>query len=55
MVYKGRMLAGALTIIFIVLKLFSIINWAWWLVISPVWIYIIIIISLILSFKGDDK
>ena len=29
---------GALTILFIVLKLTGMINWSWWWVMSPIWI-----------------
>ena len=29
---------GALTIVFIVLKLLNIIDWSWWWVLSPLWI-----------------
>lgn len=39
---------GLLTIAFIVLKLCEVINWSWWLVLSPLWINATIIIILIL-------
>ena len=29
---------GALTIVFIVLKLTNVISWSWWWVLSPIWI-----------------
>lgn len=29
---------GALTIVFVVLKLCKVINWSWWWVLSPIWI-----------------
>lgn len=43
-----------LTIIFMVLKQLNIINWAWYWIISPIWITIIITIItfIILKFKG---
>jgi hypothetical protein len=28
---------GALTLLFIGLKLASVINWAWWIVLAPIW------------------
>lgn len=33
---------GLLTITFIVLKLCNVINWSWWLVLSPIWISLIL-------------
>lgn len=47
---------GALTILFIALKLCNVINWSWVWVLSPIWIDAIIIvlaivISVITSFK----
>jgi len=43
-----------LTIIFVILKQLNIINWAWYWIISPIWITIIIAIItfIILKFKG---
>lgn len=35
---------GALTIVFIVLKLLGKIAWSWWWVLSPIWISIILAI-----------
>jgi len=40
--------SGVLLIVFIVLKLTSIIDWSWWWVLSPFWIPI----SIILLFLG---
>lgn len=37
---------GILLIVFIVLKLVGIINWSWWLVFIPLWIYLGILILL---------
>lgn len=37
---------GLLTIVFIVLKLTKVINWSWWWVLSPIWIWIILFIIL---------
>lgn len=39
---------GALTIIFIVLKLTNNINWSWWWVLSPIWISILLVIFILL-------
>lgn len=33
---------GLLTIAFIILKLCNVINWSWWLVLSPIWISLIL-------------
>jgi hypothetical protein len=34
----GLSFTGALTILFIGLKLCNVINWSWWWVLSPIWI-----------------
>ena len=34
----GISFTGALTILFIGLKLTHVINWSWWWVLSPIWI-----------------
>lgn len=41
---KGIGFIGLLTITFIVLKLCKVINWNWLWVLSPLWIYTIIIL-----------
>lgn len=41
--YDGIGFAGALTLIFITLKLIGIINWSWVWVLAPAWISAIII------------
>lgn len=33
---------GALTLIFVTLKLIGTIDWSWWWVLSPIWITIIV-------------
>ena len=33
-----------LTLIFITLKLTDVINWSWWVVLSPIWIQLVLII-----------
>lgn len=33
---------GLLTIVFITLKLTSVINWSWWWVVSPYWMLILL-------------
>lgn len=44
---------GALTLIFITLKLLKVINWSWWWVLCPVWIgilfWVIVVIIIIMS------
>lgn len=37
---------GALTLIFIVLKLCGVISWSWWLVLMPLWIELGIVLIL---------
>ena len=38
----GLGFTGALTILFIGLKLGHVINWSWWWVLSPIWISLLI-------------
>ncbi len=38
---------GVLTILFIALKLLNIIDWSWWWILSPIWISIIVTLSII--------
>lgn len=40
------LLVGLLTIVFVALKLCNVINWSWWWVLSPLWIYAILVIFL---------
>lgn len=42
--------AGALTILFIALKLLGKITWSWWWVLSPIWISTILCVILIVIF-----
>lgn len=42
--------AGALTIVFIVLKLLGKITWSWWWVLSPIWISAIVAILFLLIY-----
>lgn len=37
-----------LTIAFIVLKLTHVIDWSWWLVLSPIWVMLLLVIILII-------
>ena len=37
-------LLDVLFIVFVILKLCNLINWSWWLVLTPIWIGIIITI-----------
>jgi hypothetical protein len=39
---------GALTILFIGLKLGHVINWSWWWVLSPIWISLLILLFILL-------
>lgn len=38
---------GALTILFIALKLTHVIDWNWWWVLSPIWIPIVVVLGII--------
>ena len=37
-----------LTIVFIVLKLTGLIYWSWWWVLSPVWLYLLFLASMVM-------
>lgn len=39
---------GVLTILFIALKLLNQITWSWWWVLSPIWIPLVIIFTILL-------
>ncbi len=44
--------AGLLTILFIGLKLGSVIDWSWWWVLSPLWISVAVVLLIIGIFVG---
>jgi hypothetical protein len=46
----GISFTGALTILFIGLKLSHVINWSWWWVLSPIWISFLIVITFLIIF-----
>ncbi len=54
---SGIGFTGALTILFIALKLLNKIDWSWWWVLSPIWIgalliiFVLIIILIVGAFK----
>lgn len=39
---------GLLTIVFITLKLCSVIDWSWWWILSPLWLPVALVISVLL-------
>ena len=43
---------GLLTILFIVLKLFGVINWSWLWVLTPIWIPFVILIVAVWYFSS---
>jgi hypothetical protein len=43
----GLSFTGALTILFIALKLTHVINWSWWWVLSPMWISFLILLAVL--------
>jgi hypothetical protein len=49
----GLSFTGALTILFIGLKLGDVIDWSWWWVLSPIWIVValIFVILFVASFR----
>lgn len=50
--------SGALTIVFIVLKLCKVITWSWFWVLSPIWISVIltiILLAIIMIIYGGKK
>jgi len=46
----GLSFTGALTILFIGLKLTNVITWSWWWVLSPIWISLSIVLFILLIF-----
>ena len=42
----GLGFTGALTILFIGLKLGNVINWSWWWVLAPIWINLLLILGI---------
>lgn len=44
----GLGIVGALTILFIALKLCKVISWSWWWVLSPLWISVSIVFVIVL-------
>ena len=53
-VSKGLSLSSILTIIFVIAKLFDVINWSWWLVLLPsiisvgLWVLIIVVVFILI-------
>jgi len=45
---SGISFTGALTVLFIGLKLTHVINWSWWWVLSPIWISFLITIAFLI-------
>ena len=58
---SGISFTGALTILFIGLKLGNVIHWSWWWVLSPIWIslslavFILLIVATILLISDWSK
>jgi hypothetical protein len=40
---------GLLTIAFIILKLCNVVQWSWWWVLSPIWIPVAIVLTILLT------
>ena len=47
---SGLGICGVLTIVFVVLKLVGVINWSWLWVLSPLWIDIVLTVSILIGF-----
>ena len=53
-VSKGLSLSSILTIIFVIAKLFGVINWSWWLVLLPsiisvgLWVLLIVVVFILI-------
>lgn len=43
--YIGLSFLQVLTIVFVILKLTNVINWSWWFVLMPLWLPIVIVLS----------
>lgn len=43
---SGINFTGALTILFIGLKLSNVINWSWWWVLAPIWISLLLVLGI---------
>ena len=50
--YGGILLINLLTVIFIILKLSNVIDWAWGWIFSPIWIsYLLVLIATFIYFR----
>ena len=45
---SGIGFSGALTVLFVGLKLTNVITWSWWWVLSPIWISALFVLTIIL-------
>ena len=53
---RGIKCLTLLLIAFIVLKLWKVINWSWWLVFSPLWIPVILVLIIVtIAFLATEK
>lgn len=43
--YSGIGIVSGLTLVFVILKLFNIVNWPWIVVLSPIWITSILVLA----------
>lgn len=43
--YGGTGFTSLLTLLFIALKLTGYISWSWWWVLSPIWIFLLLIVA----------
>lgn len=44
-IVKGMSVTSALLVLFVALKLCSVISWSWWWVLSPIWLPVVITIA----------
>jgi hypothetical protein len=47
---SGNAICGALTILFVILKVFHAINWSWWLVFAPLWVPTVAVFAIFVAF-----
>lgn len=41
---SGLGVFGVCLVVFVILKLTNLITWSWWWVLSPIWIYVLLVI-----------
>ena len=47
---SGMSVASVLLVVFVVLKLTNLINWSWWWVLSPFWIPLVLVMTIVILY-----